>query len=475
MLGARLLIVYYVNSNILIKSESTSCVTGGGSSAVSGKATFQAMVAWKQYIVFAIKLVMVTLSCIGFLFHVKVQFSKFVSGDTTLTSRDIKVDSLHYPAITVCSDRGFKEEALQQLGLSDSFWVLERPDTGSEWVFNKSSSEWEDLADATSFQLHDIFESIKLHRPNLNVEIKLQDNEALTLKKIPTSTNRGHCYFLKINVPTVNKTDYVELHLRNGPGLETLNIYLHSDLGESYLNAYDYWITQPVMLYMDRGYKYNGELTVERSIQDPGKRSCDVGGTIKRTHQCILESMATSCQPCSFPYFTILLGGNNTRVCSSREEVLSTYSCIYSGIFSARSVCQAPCVVESYKLSSRRKLKLGTQGNSSSFIFYFKHLEIQEQEEYVLFDFSAILAAVGGSMGMFLGFSFLDFGLGMVGRLDKMIANGRMWDKKKKKKHLEFSDEEGVRRENTSSSFRVKKFLAESDDRAISKSEVLPV
>ena len=34
-------------------------------------------------------------------------------------------------------------------------------------------------------------------------------------------------------------------------------------------------------------------------------------------------------------------------------------------------------------------------------------------EEYVLVDFFDILAAVGGSMGLFLGFSFFDFGVGI--------------------------------------------------------------
>ena len=44
---------------------------------------------------------------------------------------------------------------------------------------------------------------------------------------------------------------------------------------------------------------------------------------------------------------------------------------------------------------------------------YFKRVEETIVEEYVLVDFFDILAAVGGSMGLFLGFSFFDFGVGI--------------------------------------------------------------
>ncbi len=38
----------------------------------------------------------------------------------------------------------------------------------------------------------------------------------------------------------------------------------------------------------------------------------------------------------------------------------------------------------------------------------FEHDYKELHEEYKLFDFNAIVASVGGSLGLFLGFSFLD-------------------------------------------------------------------
>ena len=36
---------------------------------------------------------------------------------------------------------------------------------------------------------------------------------------------------------------------------------------------------------------------------------------------------------------------------------------------------------------------------------YFKEIEYELKKEYILFDINSIVASVGGSMGLFLGFS----------------------------------------------------------------------
>ena len=53
-------------------------------------------------------------------------------------------------------------------------------------------------------------------------------------------------------------------------------------------------------------------------------------------------------------------------------------------------------------------------------IMYFNELEHELRKEYVLFDLNAIVASVGGSMGLFLGFSCLGMGT--------YLCNG-MWKK----------------------------------------------
>jgi hypothetical protein len=62
----------------------------------------------------------------------------------------------------------------------------------------------------------------------------------------------------------------------------------------------------------------------------------------------------------------------------------------------------------------------GSPGNKSYIFVTFKEIEVEVEQEFVLFDFNAILSSVGGSMGLFLGFSFLDCTM-------KLIHNSRRW------------------------------------------------
>ncbi len=47
---------------------------------------------------------------------------------------------------------------------------------------------------------------------------------------------------------------------------------------------------------------------------------------------------------------------------------------------------------------------------------------VQLQEEILMFDFNAIIAAVGGSLGLFLGFSCLDFFAWIATKMSKAFT-----------------------------------------------------
>ena len=50
-------------------------------------------------------------------------------------------------------------------------------------------------------------------------------------------------------------------------------------------------------------------------------------------------------------------------------------------------------------------MELGKLKDKSNMAIYYKNMDVDISEEVLLYDFSAIVAAVGGSMGLFLGFS----------------------------------------------------------------------
>ena len=76
--------------------------------------------------------------------------------------------------------------------------------------------------------------------------------------------------------------------------------------------------------------------------------------------------------------------------------------------------CLDPCRLPEYAVSGRKSYLPGQPDNISQVDMYFFNIDEMVEEEYVLVDLSAIVESVGGSLGMFLGFSFYDFVLLLV-------------------------------------------------------------
>ena len=62
--------------------------------------------------------------------------------------------------------------------------------------------------------------------------------------------------------------------------------------------------------------------------------------------------------------------------------------------------------------------------------------EVQVNEEYNVYDFTGILGSVGGSLGLFIGFSFLDMILYIINRVWSWCNSGCRCCPQNKKKHL---------------------------------------
>ena len=62
-----------------------------------------------------------------------------------------------------------------------------------------------------------------------------------------------------------------------------------------------------------------------------------------------------------------------------------------------------------YKTEFRSIPETGRPSNSSWVFVYFNEINVDQRREFVLYDFNSMIANVGGSLGLFLGFSFLDF------------------------------------------------------------------
>ena len=71
---------------------------------------------------------------------------------------------------------------------------------------------------------------------------------------------------------------------------------------------------------------------------------------------------------------------------------------------------ECPMNCKRVRYSGRKKLNPVFQNNSDIEVDYqFPTEEVMYFKEYIIYDFSGMIGSVGGSLGLFIGFSFLDF------------------------------------------------------------------
>lgn len=362
---------------------------------------------------------------ICFLFQANLQFQKFLHGNTTLAIRTTKRNQLKYPVITLCPTYPFKTDVVKLAGFDPNFWTSLPPEN---WNPNMTILDWNDFLDNSTYRIDELVSSIRLHNGSVINKLELQDNELITIKKIPTD-HRGVCYSISINLLTFLPTDYVALYFKHPSKENDINIFYHKAVEETYLMALNYWIMQPTTQISKSGYTYSNEFVVKCHLKKPDLGHCNETATTASQHGCIAQEIATNCHPCSFPLYSILQDVQkelmqNTTLCSSETEFSKPKGCFVGAIIESRnSRCLRPCISETIELYSRKTRNLGDVANESIVVFYFRSLEVEESEEYVLVDIVTALSGIGGSMGMFLGFSFYNLGLNIIQWINSKLEN----------------------------------------------------
>ena len=67
--------------------------------------------------------------------------------------------------------------------------------------------------------------------------------------------------------------------------------------------------------------------------------------------------------------------------------------------------CPYPCSETVYAVTPRRDASILNKDSISCLFVYYKTTTLKVFDEYLLYDTNAIISAIGGSLGLFLGFS----------------------------------------------------------------------
>ena len=134
------------------------------------------------------------------------------------------------------------------------------------------------------------------------------------------------------------------------------------------------------------------------------------------------ESILTHCtnvtKACLIPQAANIVDGQLDQ-CTTKEE----YDCMKSLLLTNENIMAAECPKSCKEISYKTVTKT-LPHDISSFAIVMIHYMSRDYvlyEEYLVFDFTAILVALGGSLGLFLGFSCLQCFNSIVDRILEMF------------------------------------------------------
>ena len=166
----------------------------------------------------------------------------------------------------------------------------------------------------------------------------------------------------------------------------------------------------------------------ELHYDSSGKIKCQGKGW-KPFYECYHRIIQTA-PNCSLPTTRYINKGIIDRNCTTYGEIKQFQSGFIKSMYKVQDDCPRPCQIRSYELQvcdlffrsgirfSRsfcsvylqvRSMYVNNTLSNSTIIWYMHgSSDIDVYTEIRLYDFAAIVAAVGGSLGLFLGFSCLD-------------------------------------------------------------------
>ena len=95
-------------------------------------------------------------------------------------------------------------------------------------------------------------------------------------------------------------------------------------------------------------------------------------------------------------------------ICTEEEEYYCMMKLLNTQVKYRNEICPRPCIEITYQTNS--KSISHDVSYAAVVLMYYQSEKMHLLEEYLIFDFSSILVAVGGSLGLFLGFSFFQCG-----------------------------------------------------------------
>ena len=342
-------------------------------------------------------LVLVGLFVLFGLFFLKEQVSAFFENRSTISSRYEKAEEVEFPTITVCLDPATK------LSFSQTYGFTQFTDKFTNQVPNSTLVE---VFDNLTYKLNkdfqlDFYKGEKISDELISVEERYGKRKLnIAIKPIRTLFY-GTCYSLVPQESITYAPIRFEFAISINPKLEEMNrpesVVLHFTSNKSWIGVVDDDWPQfkPLTLLVNLEKEYTHlylnlvEKHFERGIENAKQCITDLFSTFNCSYQCSLLS------------YTYL------PLCQTTEQLQCMWNEFFASDWSHYEKCYLTKKATTYELKQRIENPLHTKANRSLTRIYIAlwSMEIQIQEEVPLLTTEDFIGSIGGSLGMFFGFS----------------------------------------------------------------------
>lgn len=347
-----------------------------------------------------------------FTLQVSRDFLKYLKRSTTVTSTVQTLEEIELPNIIVCAQNGFNESKMRKFRLDQDFWVgskVTEPAFSSMRTLNKTRADF--LWNQTTFEASDLI--IDAHFGGR------KDSSREDLRILPVSSYlNGQCFLveslLKIKNPyKYNKTAPLKLVLNHSSSGGDFSLYLFNKPTPLFSLPLRFWFWQPLqrVIRPDTSLKISMKTVIKE--KDPTEELCNpsLDDEFSPCVPKVLEDGCLNDGPCCYmPQFRSVPFMDRYPLCNSSSSLRRTNDVLRGGMAKAHEYrnCRFPCRTIGFWASVRTDFIPGRRTGKSYVTLYFPDTRAKVEGVYTLFDFNSILASIGGSMGLFLGFSFLD-------------------------------------------------------------------
>ena len=306
-----------------------------------------------------------------------------------VTTPVISEEGFTYPAITVCGTGeigGWKSKQINPNNLT-SICSNELVRTNFSECVNKGT-----------FSLKETIKDVRV----FNIRNLSNHSNRVTISNWTSSmplTSIGMCHHLIVTEP-LNRHDLLVIILNDG--MKKFKVYLYDK--NFFMLKSDNTFIPHIALESPTTQQLKFVTSRNKRMDRNSKFECNNEITYNY-NQCVRQSLIDKIG-CRYPWDNIK---DNTQECKTTEEIEKYENAFYDryydvqGELNERTGCKVPCQYQHYDLVGT---PLTFDWNKTYFTLQLASTEITTKEEILIFPFVSLVCEFGGSLGLFLGFSF---------------------------------------------------------------------